>query len=353
MTENTSGSSSAAVQAVEPLKLGMLGLGFSHPFAFARLLRDNALQPAPGKPEAWRQARFAYIWDDNREAAEAFGAEFGATVASSPDEILHGGVDAVLIEVHNGDRAEYATPFLRAGIPTFIDKPLCTSPEDVRLILDTARQHNTPLFSTSSVRYHPAVPAIRQAIQDGTLGTLLALRATTSHSVGNYMKEPGIWQDDIRQGGGTIVNMGIHGMEPLVAILGPNLESLSCVSGKRHFTATRSEDTALVTLHWKDGVMATLEIYSGSSAGGQTFSACGSAAILDVTDKAVRRWRGDEQESLPAGRGYAPMLEALMDMARTRQIPVPLEETEAVVLGLLAARRAAAEGRAVRLDELR
>jgi predicted dehydrogenase len=143
-------------------------------------------------------------------------------------------------------------------------------------------------------------------------------------------------------------------MEPLVGILGPNLESATCVANKRHFTTSRSEDTALVTLRWQDGTMATLEIYSGASAGGQTFAACGSAGIVEVQGNEVRRWGSKEApQTLPPARGYTPMLEAFFDLVRTGEVAVPLEDTEAVALGLFAARRAAAERREVALAELR
>ncbi len=340
---------------VRPLRLGMLGLGFSHPHTFAKLLRDGSIRPAESKPEAWRQASIAYIWDDDPDAAQAFAAAHGATAVSAPDEILNAGVDGVLIETKNGERARYALPFLRARIPTFIDKPICTTPEDLRTILRTAREHRTSLYSCSSARYDAAVEALRPLLTNGELGTLLAVRASVSHSIARYMEEPHTWQDDVAFGGGTIVNMGIHGMEPLVALLGPEVESATCVAAKRHFQTSRSEDTALATFRWRSGVVATLEIYSGSSAGGRSFAACGSAGVVETAGNELRWWGGKKPavplSSLP--RGYVFQLEAFIDMIRTGQEPLPQAETEAVALALFAARKAAAERREVALSELR
>ena len=340
--------------ATAPLRLGMLGLGFSHPFTFAKQLRDGALQPADGKPSGWRDAKIELIWDYQPERAMAFATEYGAAVVESPRDVLAAGVDAVLIETYNGERAGHALPFLEAGIPTFIDKPICTTPEDLRAILATARRTGTRLMSCSSLRFHPGVDALRGLIEAGDLGTLLAARATASHSVAAYMKEPNTWQDDLSLGGGTIVNMGIHGMEPLVALLGPDLLTATCVAGNRHFTMSRSEDTALVTLRWANGVMATLEIYSGAPVGGVEFAAYGSAGIAGVAGNEVRRWGSkDTPQALPPSRGYAPMLEAFFDLVRGGEAAVPLADTETVVLGLFAARKAAKERREVALAELR
>lgn len=344
-----------ATQDVAPLRLGLLGLGFSHPFTFAKLIRDGELQPAEGKPPSWRQARIECIWDYQSDRAQGFATEYGGRVVERPEHLLDAGIDAVLVETYNGEHAAYALPFLEAGIPTFIDKPLCTTAADLRLILNAAAQrHGISLMSCSSLRFLPAVAALRELIDGGDLGTLLASRATVSHSVAGYMKEPSIWQDDVLLGGGTIVNMGIHGMEPLVALLGPDLVAVTCVANKRHFTMSRSEDTALVTLRWANGVMATLEIYSGASTGGNELAAYGSAGIAEVTGNELRRWGSKEApQTLAPSRGYAPMLEAFFDLARGGEAEVPLADTEAVILGLLAARRAAEERREVTLAEVR
>src|SRR5205823_6350040 len=112
--------------------------------------------------------------------------------------------------------------------------------------------------------------------------------------------------------------------------------------------------TALVTLRWKNGVMATLEIYSGTRASGQTFAAYGSDGIVESSGGELRRWGSKEPaQALPAARGYTPMLEAFFDLVRGGPVSVPLQDTEAVALGLFAARRAAAERREVALAELR
>ena len=333
----------------------MLGLGFSHPHTFAKLLREGAPQPVEGKPATWRQASISHIWDYDPAAARAFAEEYGAMAVSSPEEMLQAGVDGVLIETKNGERARYSVPFLRAGVPTFIDKPICTTPEDLRAILGAAREHRSPRYSCSSARYDQAVPAIGALLKEGTLGTLLSVRASTAHTINRYLEEPHTWQDDVALGGGTIVNMGIHGMEPLVALLGPEIESVTCVAEKRHFTTSRSEDTALATIRWKNGVMATLEMFSGTTASGRSFAACGSAGIVETAGGELRWWGGKKEPvPVPSGpRGYVFQLEAIADMIRTGKEPLPLEETEAVALALFAARRSAAEGRAVQLEELR
>jgi hypothetical protein len=69
---------------------------------------------------------------------------------------LVGAVDAVIIADRDGrHHAAQAVPFLRAGIPTFVDKPLATTVRDAGAIVRVAEKTGTPLTSFSALRWHP------------------------------------------------------------------------------------------------------------------------------------------------------------------------------------------------------
>lgn len=128
-------------------QIGLLGLDTSHPRAFAQVLERNESTTVAG------------IWDggDVRDSAYAkeFCSEFDARLYDEPTEMI-GDVDAVLVLTVNWDtHRPLAVPFLRAGIPTFIDKPVAGCVEDIRAIADAA--DGTPVLGGSSVPYHPAV----------------------------------------------------------------------------------------------------------------------------------------------------------------------------------------------------
>src|SRR5262245_5385206 len=69
-------------------------------------------------------------------------------------EDLFGRVDAVLIETQDGtDHEAEAMPFIEAGIPLFIDKPLATTTASARRIVAAAQARGIPFGSSSSLRY--------------------------------------------------------------------------------------------------------------------------------------------------------------------------------------------------------
>ena len=64
-----------------------------------------------------------------------------------------GQVDAVIIPTDRGwEHVERARPFIEAGLPLFIDKPLCDREEDLRQFVAWQRE-GKPLLSTSCMRY--------------------------------------------------------------------------------------------------------------------------------------------------------------------------------------------------------
>jgi len=76
-------------------------------------------------------------------------------IVDAPQDLL-GLVDAVVVaDRHGGLHRVHAVPFLREGLPVFVDKPLACTVEDAEAIVAEAREHNAPLTSFSALRWIP------------------------------------------------------------------------------------------------------------------------------------------------------------------------------------------------------
>ena len=84
--------------------------------------------------------------------AECF-TEVDALLASRPD--------AVMIHVATAVHFALVRQCLQAGIPTFVDKPLCDSAAEVEALANLARAQDCPLFVGFTRRYLPAMAAAR------------------------------------------------------------------------------------------------------------------------------------------------------------------------------------------------
>ncbi|ELM3717337.1 Gfo/Idh/MocA family oxidoreductase [Aeromonas hydrophila] len=76
-------------------------------------------------------------------------------------DLLASRPDAVMIHAATAVHLELATQCLRAGIPTFVDKPLCDTFAGVESLANLALAQNRPLFVGFNRRYLPAMSAAR------------------------------------------------------------------------------------------------------------------------------------------------------------------------------------------------
>jgi len=91
-----------------------------------------------------------YIWGETEEFA-AKTAETGSipNIVQEPAEML-GKIEALIVDHrHPKYHLDAAAPFIKEGIPTFIDKPFCYNSKKGKEFLKTARENNAPVTSFS------------------------------------------------------------------------------------------------------------------------------------------------------------------------------------------------------------
>lgn len=137
--------------------IGVVGLGTSHAESFSEILATRA------------DVNVAAVWDGGAVRDDAYVEEFrrtfGASQYEDPCEMV-GSVDGAMVLTANWDRhRELAVPFLLAGVPTFVDKPVAGSVADVDAIGRAAREGGASMFGGSAVPFHPSLEQMR--LDDG------------------------------------------------------------------------------------------------------------------------------------------------------------------------------------------
>jgi predicted dehydrogenase len=325
------------------MNIAVIGLAFSHPYTYTEILQRLG-------------HRVGVVWDDDPARLREFSAKYGATPVDAPEAALRSAIDGVIVTGRLPERVEHALACIERGVPTYLGKPMVAAEDDLRRVMAAARRTRTPVMSTSVLRYAPAMQALRTHLDAGRLGTVVAVRATSAHGIHHYLAEPHVWQDDPRRGGGTLITMGVHALDMLATLVGAEFRSVSCRTGTRHHLGSLSEDVALVTIEWADGLLGTAEIVGGVT--GETYGVeiYGSDAILrtsipkgDIVDhRGAAVGAADAWYEL----GYTGTMETFVEMCRTRAMPIPLEEIEAVLAALLGARASAPSGRPVGVGAL-
>lgn len=127
------------------MKIAILGTENSHAYAFAKLIKESP---------RYRDVEIAgvYGYDD---AANKKLVDDGlvAYVGSDPHEFL-GRVDGIMVTARHGDHHhEYALPYVKAGVPAFIDKPFTVGLDKADELLRAAMDGGALLCGGSSLKY--------------------------------------------------------------------------------------------------------------------------------------------------------------------------------------------------------
>ena len=118
--------------------------------------------------------------DRTRELAELGGIEL--IVAESAD--LRGKIDALIVTSRDGAlHRAHAVPFLEAGTPVWVDKPLAASVADAEAIVAAAERGGTQLTSSSALRWVADTDAVVDAL--GSIGELQAVTVTGPADAGS------------------------------------------------------------------------------------------------------------------------------------------------------------------------
>ncbi len=153
------------------LRIGVIGMseGNGHPYSWSAIFNGyNAGYmkdcPFPAIPEYLAKQKFpedslghsgsvTHVWAQDRKISEHIALSSNiATVVDDMKEMV-GNVDAILLARDDAENHyEMALPFLKAGIPIFIDKPLAIKTSEAKKIWD-AQQYANQVFSCSSLRY--------------------------------------------------------------------------------------------------------------------------------------------------------------------------------------------------------
>jgi predicted dehydrogenase len=195
-------------------------------------------------------------------------------------------VDLVIVSTPSGLHIQQALEALDAGKHVVIEKPLDVDLVKADEILAAAKAAEAKgLVATviSQHRFDPASRVVDEARRAGRFGTLTSAVASVSwwRSQGYY--DSGAWRGTwAMDGGGAIMNQGVHTVDLLLWFLGRPLE-ISAKTALLAHEGVEVEDTAVATVTFESGALAVLHAttaaYPGLTVRLQVMGSKGSAVI--------------------------------------------------------------------------
>ncbi len=306
------------------IRIGMIGLDTSHCGAFAGIFHDPT---SPEELQGFRVvAAYPSFSPDLASSASRVDEykqqlidKHGVKMVDSVEELMEQ-VDVVLLHSVDGRRhlAELR-PVAKAGKPCYIDKPFAASLADAKEMVKLVKEHRLPCFSSSSLRFDSAYAAFQAsrvpapatapatAPAEGQAEAPVVLGCDAYAPAALEPTNPGFFW------------YGIHGVEILYTVMGTGCRRVQC-------TSTPDGDLAVGV--WEDGRLGTMR---GIRKGPHHYG----ASVMGAKGLECRPSIGDF---------YKGLCRAVANFFRTRQSPVPIDETLELCAFIDAAWRSSQQG---------
>ena len=228
--------------------------------------------------------RLTAVVDIDPERAQRLAAERGGTPFTSlADALSTVDVDIVAVCTPTGRHGEVAIEALAAGKNVIVEKPAEITVERTDEIIEAQRKAGTVVTVISQHRFDPATETMLAAIERDELGRLTSGIASIDWWRGQSYYDSGDWRGTWElDGGGALMNQGVHTVDLLVAALGRPVEVFAYTGTLAH-QRIEVEDVAVGVVRFESGALgvlhATTSAYPGLSARLQVHGDKGSVVI--------------------------------------------------------------------------
>ena len=184
------------------------------------------------------QVKLACVVDCNLQQAQAVAEQYGAEACENPADAV-GRVDAAIIAVPTRAHVQAAMPFVQAGKPVLIEKPIADSSAAASELLELSERTGSTVQVGHTERFNPAVEAIaRFEIQP--------------KFIDGYRISPFTFRSaDI----GVVLDMMIHDIDLVLMMVQSELAGVEAVGVN---VLGKHEDIANARLSFANGCIANL-----------------------------------------------------------------------------------------------
>lgn len=202
-------------------------------------------------------------------------------------------IDLALIATPAKLHSRMTTDLLRQGAHVLVEKPMASSVDEALLMNQAAKETNRVLAIGQFRRFFPAVEAIKDLIENETLGKPLAVRAAEGSQFRWPAASPSFFIKE-ESGGGVLLDIGIHMMDLLIHWFG-----LPSIGSYEDDAMGGVEINARGTLQWPTGMQGSFKL---------SWDIQLSNTYIIEFERGTVKWKtnaADTIEVLPKGSTYA------------------------------------------------
>ncbi len=274
--------------ATQPFRFGLIGTGAVAQLHAAALAASDAA---------------SLVAAAGGRAAAAFCDRHGCAFEPDVEALLdRADLDGVVLCTPSGVRRGLALAAAERGKHVLSEKPIEVTVPRGRAMVEACARHGVTLGVVFQARFAPGPAAAASALQAGRLGAPVLTEAQVAwHRTADYYASAdwrGTWSMD---GGGALMNQGIHAVDQLLWLMGEVVE-VSARSTRRAHLAIEVEDTLVAHLAFASGALGTLAVSTACAPGwDRRVEVCGSDGSLRLLDDRLVAWQPADGGPPPDG----------------------------------------------------
>ena len=223
----------------EQMKIGMMSFAHMHAYSYADGLKDISGVELVG------------IFDDDRARGLKAAEQYHTKYVANQSDFLKTEMDAVVICSENNRHKEMVLQAAAAKKHILVEKPIATTAEDAKEMIRACEESGVILQVAYPVRFNNPIQQLKQMIDAGELGEIVAFRTT------NRGQNPGGWFIDKEQsGGGAVLDHTVHMVDIMRWYSGEEVCEVHGIVDS-YFHNIDIDDAGILTLEFDNGIIAT------------------------------------------------------------------------------------------------
>lgn len=251
------------------------------------------------------------VYDQDQAAAEGIAEKYKVRCYRSFQEAVSDpAVDVVCICTPSYLHASMAYRAVEAGKAVLVEKPLALKLEECDKLIDLAEQKGVQIGVVSQLRFSPAIGKVKKALEEGTLGRLTRADLYMKYYRSQEYYDRGGWRGTLeKDGGGALMNQGIHGVDLLRYLAGP-VESIYALSATRVHDI-EVEDTLTAAVSFQNGAQGVIEASTGDWPGApRRLELNGECGVIILEEDRIVKWEVEGETGFSQYEQNCPRMES-------------------------------------------
>lgn len=196
-------------------------------------------------------AKLTAIYDTDNTRGEEAATKYGVPFYAEMDAFLQSDIKVVLVCSENALHKQMVIAAAKAKKHILCEKPIATNLQDAKEMIAVCEEQGVHLSIAYPVRYSAPIQQLKDSIDAGELGDIIAIRST------NRGQNPGGWFiDEELAGGGAVLDHTVHMVDIMRWYM--NSEAVEVTAfADTCFTDLTTDDAGIMTVVFDNGVIAS------------------------------------------------------------------------------------------------